>query len=151
MNDDKLILKYDIYIAAPASKVWEALTDGSQSKQYFYGGRVTSSFKKGAAITYLGDGDFNLLEGEVLEVKPEKRLVITFQARWDEKVSNDKPSRVAWDLTPMGKTTRVTLAHDRFAGETATYKQSADGWNVILSSLKTYLETGKILNLNPAA
>lgn len=150
MKNDKLILKYDIYIAAPVDKVWKALTDGSQTKQYFYGGRVTSSFKKGAAIAYLGDGEFNLLDGEVLEVTPEKRLVTTFQARWDDKVSKDKPSRVVWDLSPMGEATRITLVHDRFAGETSTYHQSADGWNVILSSLKTYLETGKPLNLNQA-
>jgi uncharacterized protein YndB with AHSA1/START domain len=150
MKDDALILKYDIYIAAPVDKVWKALTDASQTPQYFYGGRVTSSFKKGAAISYLGDGDFNLLDGEILEVKPENRLVTTFQARWDDKVSKDKPSRVAWDLTPIGGATRVSLVHDRFAGETTTYQQSADGWNVILSSLKTYLETGKPLNLNQA-
>ncbi len=83
MKNDRLVLKYDIYIAAPVDKVWKALTGSSQTKQYFHGGRVTSSFKKGAAIAYLGEGEFNLLGGEVLEVTPEKRLVTTFQARWD--------------------------------------------------------------------
>lgn len=151
MKNDKLILKYGIYIAAPPDKVWKALTDGSQTKEYFYGGRVTSSFKKGATIAYFGDGEFNLLDGEVLEVTAEKRLVTSFLAHWDDKVSKDKPSRVAWELTPIGGATKIALVHDRFAGETATYQQSADGWNVILSSLKTYLETGKPLNLNQAA
>lgn len=150
MNNGKLSLKYEVYVAAPVRKVWEALTDGSATKQYFYGCSVQSTFKKGAPITYLGDGGFNMLGGEVLDVEPEKRLVTTFQARWDEKVSKDKPSRVAWDLSPVGQATKITLIHDRFAAETATYKQSADGWNVILSSLKTYLETGKFLNLSQA-
>ena len=88
-----------------------------------------------------------MLDGEVLEVKTQKLLTTTFQAHWDEKVSKDKASRVTWDLSPMGQATKLTLIHDQFDGETATYKQSASGWNVILSSLKTYLETNKPLQL----
>lgn len=136
-------MKYEIYIAAPVEKVWKALTDGSTTKQYFYGCAVQSTFKKAAPISYLGDGDFKMLDGEIVDVKPEARLVTTFQAHWDAQVSKDKASRVAWDLTPMGQSPRLTLVHDRFAEETATYKQSTGGWNVILSSLKTYIETGK--------
>ena len=151
MKNGKLSLKYEIYIAAPAEKVWKALTDGSATKQYFYGCAVQSTFKKAASISYLGDGDFSLFDGEILDVKPEARLVATFQAHWDEKVSKDNSSRVAWELTPMGQSTRLTLVHDRFTEETATYKQSASGWNVILSSLKTYIETGKPLQLGKTA
>jgi uncharacterized protein YndB with AHSA1/START domain len=88
-----------------------------------------------------------MLDGEVLEVKTQKLLTTTFQAHWDEKVSKDKAPRVTWDLSPMGQATKLTLIHDQFDGETATYKQSASGWNVILSSLKTYLETNKPLQL----
>lgn len=148
MSNAKLSLKYEVYVAAPVRNVWETLTDGSATKQYFYGCSVRSTFKKGAPISYLGDGEFNMLDGKVLDVEPEKRLVTTFQARWDEKVSRDKPWRVASDLSPMGQATKITLIHDRFAAQTATYKQSASGWNIILSSLKTYLETGKTLELS---
>ena len=148
MRNGKLTLKYEVYISAPPKKVWQALTDGLATKQYFYGCSVESTFKKGARISYLGDGEFNMVDGEVLDVKPEKHLVTTFQAHWDEKVSKDKPSRVSWQLIPIGKSSKITLVHDRFDSETATYKQSADGWNVILSSLKTFLETGKPLELD---
>ena len=147
MKNGKLSLKYEVYIAAPTEKVWEALTEASATKQYFYGCRVQSTFKKGSPISYLGDGDFNMLDGKVLEVNPQKRLQTTFQAHWDEKVSKDKASRVTWDLSPMGQATKLTLLHDQFDGETATYTQSASGWNMILSSLKTYLETNKPLQL----
>lgn len=147
MNANKLSLNYEMYIAAPTEKVWKALTDGALTKRYFYGGRVTSTFKKDAEISYVGDGEFNMLDGKILEVIPEKRLVITFRARWDDKVMKDKPSKVTWDLTPMGEVTKVGLVHDGFDGETATYKQSMDGWGLILSSLKTLLETGRPLNL----
>ena len=87
-------------------------------------------------------------KGSTNEVKPQERLVTTFQAHWDEKVSKDKPSRVAWELTPRGESSKVTLVDDRFDSETATYKQSPDGWNIILSTLKTFLETGKPVQLD---
>ena len=151
MRNGELTLKYVIYIAAPAKKVWGALTNGSATKQYFYGCSVQSTFKKGARVSYLGDGEFIMLDGEVIEVKPEEHLITTFQAHWDEKVSQDKPSRVSWQLKPMGNSSKVTLVHDRFDSETATYKQSTDGWNVILSSLKTFLETGKPLQLEQSS
>jgi hypothetical protein len=71
--------------------------------------------------------------------------------RWDEKVSKNKASKLTRDLTRMGQTTKITLIHDHFGGETATYKQSASGWNAILSSLKTYVETGRPLQLAKAS
>lgn len=55
MSNAKLSLKYEVYVAAPVRNVWETLTDGSATKQYFYGCSVRSTFKKGAPISYLGD------------------------------------------------------------------------------------------------
>jgi uncharacterized protein YndB with AHSA1/START domain len=124
MRNGKFALKFEVYIAAPGSAVWEALTNGSATKWYFYGCSIQSTFKKGASISCLGDGEFNMVDGEIVEVKPQERLVTTFQAHWDEKVSKEKPSRVAWVLTPRGESSKVTLVHDRFDSETATYKQS---------------------------
>lgn len=147
MKNGKLSLHYEIYIAVPTERVWEALTDGSATKQYFYGCSVQSTFKKGADILYLGDGNFNMVDGRVLAIDPQKLLKTSFRAHWDEKVSKDNASRVTWELSPMGQATKLTLLHDQFDGETATYQQSASGWNVILSSLKTYLETEKPLVL----
>ena len=147
MRNGNLSLHYEIYIAAPTEKVWEALTDGSLTKHYFYGCSVESSFKKGSDISYLGDGGFNMVDGKVLAADPQKLLKASLRAHWDEKVSKDKASRVTWELSPMGQATKLTLLHDQFDGETATYQQSASGWNVILSSLKTYLETEKPLVL----
>jgi uncharacterized protein YndB with AHSA1/START domain len=151
MKNGKRVLKYELYISASAKKVWGALTEGEATKQYFYGCAVRSTFKQGALISYLGDGEFNMLDGEVLEVKTGERLLTTFRAQWDGKVVKDKPSRLLWELTPMGKATKLTLVHDGFAHETATYEQSESGWPLILSSLKTYVETGKPLVLEQNA
>lgn len=64
MSSAKFSLKYEVYVAAPVRNVWETLTDGSATKQYFYGCSVRSTFKKGAPISYLGDGEFNMLDGK---------------------------------------------------------------------------------------
>jgi uncharacterized protein YndB with AHSA1/START domain len=139
-------LSYEIYIAAPAARVWSALTDGALTEQYFYGTRVESAFEAGAPIAYAAGGA-RMVEGEVLAVDRGTRLTISQRATWDEKVAADPASRVAWELAPMGDATRLGLVHDGFGGETETYRQSAAGWPLILSSLKTLLETGRPLVL----
>jgi len=148
MATDQEKLSYEVYIAVPPNKVWEALTDGSITKHYFYGARVESKFVKGTPIAYLGDGDFRLLEGKILEAEPGKRLVTTFRALWDDSVTKDAPSRVSWEISPAGEATKLTITHDGFKNARASFEQSVGGWPVILSSLKTYLETGKALKIN---
>jgi uncharacterized protein YndB with AHSA1/START domain len=145
MPRGKAKLSYTFYIAVPPSKVWRGLTDGSVTKEYFYGCRVQSSFAKGSPITYFGEGDFKMLDGKILEIEPNKRLVATFHAQWDEGVAKDPPSRVTWELAAAGEATKLTLVHDDFRGGEASFEQSASGWPLILSSLKTFLETGKAL------
>jgi uncharacterized protein YndB with AHSA1/START domain len=145
MKSQSPTLSYDLYIAAPADKVWKSLIDGAITQQYFYGTRVTGDLKKGGMLRYVGDGNAEMMRAEILEIAPDKRLVTTCEALWDDAVKRDKPSRLTWELTAMGGATRLTLLHDELSGANATFEQSASGWPVILSSLKTVLETGKPL------
>lgn len=87
-----------------------------------------------------------MADGEILEIEPERRLVMTWRAHWDESVGKDRASRVAYELSPAGSaTTRLRVVHDDFDGPTATYAGSIEGWPLMLSSLKSLLETGKAL------
>src|SRR5262249_30080562 len=92
-------LSYDMYIAAPAEKVWKSLTAGAVTQQYFYGTKVTGDFEKGALLRYVADGDHEMMRAKVLEVAPDKRLVTTCEAVWDDAVKGDAPSRLTWELT----------------------------------------------------
>jgi uncharacterized protein YndB with AHSA1/START domain len=84
--------------------------------------------------------------GKILEVDRPRRFVHTWRALWDADVSADPPSRVTWEIEPAGPgVTKLTLIHDEFPGETATYKRVAGGWMFVLSGLKTLLETGEPL------
>jgi uncharacterized protein YndB with AHSA1/START domain len=137
---------YEIYIGAPAAKVWKGLIDGDVTRQYVYGTRFNGQLKKGAPYAFVGDGDFKVVDGEILEVEPEKWLVMTWKAHWDAAVAKDRASRVTYELSEAGLLTRLRLVHDSFEAETATYSGSVEGWPLMLSSLKSILETGKPLN-----
>ena len=137
---------YELYIAASPAKVWKGITDGEITRQYVYGTRLQSNLKPGAPYAYVGDGDMKVVDGKILEVEPERRLVMTWAAHWDEAVNQDRASRVTYQLTPIDPmTTKLSLVHDDFDGETATYNGSVAGWPLMLSALKSLLETGKPL------
>jgi uncharacterized protein YndB with AHSA1/START domain len=146
VNKEQRQYQYEVYIGATPENVWRGLTDGDFTQQYVYGTRIQAQFKKGSAYAFVGDGNFKVVDGEILDIQPNKRLVLTWQAHWDEAVSKDPPSRVTYELSGVGSNmTKLRLVHDQFEGETATYKGSVEGWPLMLSSLKTLLETGKTL------
>ncbi len=137
---------YELYIAAPAARVWKGLVDGEMTERYVYGTRLQSALKRGAPYAYVGEGGFEPVSGEILEVEPGRRLVMSWSARWDADVSKDRPSRVTYELEAVGpETTRLQLRHEGFEGATATYTSSVSAWPMLMSSLKTLLETGKPL------
>jgi uncharacterized protein YndB with AHSA1/START domain len=143
---EKLAYTYDIYIGAPVGKVWNGIVDGEMTKHYVYGTRLESTLRKGAPYAYIGDGDFKVVDGEILEIEPEKRLVMSWKAHWDGSVAKDRPSRVTYELSAAGpSTTKLHIVHDEFDGPTATYTGSVEGWPLMMSSLKSLLETGKPL------
>ena len=146
MASGKIEYSYEVYIAAPAAKVWRGLVDGELTKEYVYGTRFDGELTKGAPFAFVGEGDFKVVEGKILEVSPGKSLTLTWSAHWDEAAAKDRASRVRYELTPSGPgATKLRVVHDDFDGETATYRGSVEGWPLMLSSLKTLLETGRPL------
>ena len=151
MAKSKIEYSYELYIAAPAAKVWNGLVDGALTRQYVYGTRFTGTLEKGAPYAFVGDGDFKVVDGEILDVAPGKHLAISWSAHWSDAVAKDRASRVRYELLPSGpNATRLRVVHDDFDGETATYRESVAGWSLMMSSLKTLLETGKPLAVEGA-
>jgi uncharacterized protein YndB with AHSA1/START domain len=86
------------------------------------------------------------VDGEILELEPQKRLVMSWSAHWDDAAAKDRPSRVTYELSAAGpSTTKLRIVHDDFDGPTATYTGSVEGWPLMMSSLKSLIETGKPL------
>ena len=86
---------------------------------------------------------FVLGEGEVLEVDPPRRLVHTMIAFFSEEAKAEGTSRVTWEIEPVGDSCRLTVTHDQM--REGANDQLYGGWPMILSGLKTWLETGELL------
>ncbi len=135
---------YQVYIRTTPERLWQAITDPAMTEAYYFNSRIESDWTPGAPFTMRqADGRLDI-EGEVVEADPPRKLVHTFNLRWDPE-NDDPPSRVTWEITPMGDTCRLSLVHDGFASETQTFRETGGGWSLILSSLKSLLETGDAL------
>jgi uncharacterized protein YndB with AHSA1/START domain len=139
---------YELFIRTSPDELWRTLTDGTLTPSYFFGTIVKSSFQKGAPISYVMPDGSLTVDGTVLECEPKKRLLHTWKIRYDEALS-DETSVVEWKIEPRGHTCKVIAIHDlsRAPKTSAHLGEGQDGWSVVLSGLKTFLETGKPLDL----
>lgn len=148
MKNDSQRQVHELFIQTSAAKLWDALTNGALTPHYFFGTVVKSSFKQGEPIRFdLPDGS-PTVEGTVLECVPSQRLIHTWKIRYDAALA-EETSTVEWQIEPRGNACKVVAIHDfQQAPKTAQHLgEGQDGWNVVLSGLKTYLETGKPLDL----
>ena len=109
---------------------------------------MDSTWRPGQRIAYW-IADDRASEGQVLEAEPPRKLVTTWSFRRSPDLRDDPPSRVTWEIEPMGDTTcRLTVLHDDFPSETRTFQSVKSGWPLVLSSLKSLLETGTALTVS---
>jgi len=138
---------FQVYIRTTPERLWQAITDPAFTERYFFQTRVETTWERGGQLKYwMHDGGL-AVEGEVLEVEPPRRLVTTWAFRHEPDLAVDPPSRVTWEIEPLGETCRLTLIHNDFPSETATSRSVVQGWPVVLSSLKSLLETGEALEI----
>jgi uncharacterized protein YndB with AHSA1/START domain len=141
--------RVEIYLRATPDAIWRALTQPEQTKHYWYGALNQSEWTPGARWTSESAAGELYLEGELSEVEPPHRLVHTFHVVHEPAPAAEPPSRVTFEITPMGDASRLVLVH---AGlEPATMQYTEGGWELILSSLKTWLETGTELHIGEPA
>jgi uncharacterized protein YndB with AHSA1/START domain len=134
---------YEIYIKTTPERLWQAITDPEMRRKYNFGVRVKSPWTRGSRYQGLGPQDTAILEGENVEVDPPRRLVQTFRALWSEDVKREGTSRVTWEIEPIGDSCRLTVIHDQL--REGANAELYGGWMMVLSGLKTLLETGQLL------
>ena len=132
---------FETYIRSTPDKVWEALTDPAFTRQFFFGLAVNAGWEPGGAYSY-DNAQGPALEGTIEEIDPPRRLVMTFRVLFDADAATEPPSRVTWELTPVGDVVRVTCVHGDLAYSPRTWTVTADGWNVVVAGLKSLVETG---------
>jgi uncharacterized protein YndB with AHSA1/START domain len=137
---------HEVYIRTTAERLWQAITDPMMTERYYYGSRVRcADWRAGEPYAYVGAGDVELITGEIVEADPPSRLVLTFSAQWSPELVDDRPSRLTYEITPVGESCKLTVVHDDFEAETATLREVRGGWPWIVSGLKSLLETGEAL------
>ena len=134
---------FEIYIKTTPERLWEAITSEEMRARYSFGVGTASDWTPGSEYRASVPGVIDIASGENIEVDPPRRLVQSFTALWSEDVKKEGTSRVSWEIEPVGTSCRLRVTHDQL-GEDAN-NELYGGWPMILSGLKTLLETGESL------
>ena len=136
---------FEIYIKTSPARLWQAITDPAMRAKYTFGVRVHSDFTPGSSYVGIPEQapDLRISEGENLEVDPPRRLVQSFRALWSDDVKAEGTSRVTWEIEQIADSCRLTVTHDQL--REGANDELYGGWPMVLSGLKTLLETGELL------
>ena len=134
---------YVTYIRTTPAKLWQALTQPEWTERYWFGSRQECDWKVGSSwkmfMPTVGLTD----SGEVLEVEPEKRLVLSWRNEFMPELKAEGFSRMTYDIEPDGELVKLTVTHE--SDGAVFIEKVSGGWPKILSSLKSLLETGEAL------
>jgi uncharacterized protein YndB with AHSA1/START domain len=136
---------YVTYIRTTPAKLWQALLDPEFTRQYWVatwqdcGWKVGDSWKLMIPDGRVGDA------GVVLEIEPEKRLVLSWRNEFIPELREEGFSRMTYELEPVGDSVKLTVIHEMDRPNSKLIEGVSGGWPNLLSSLKSLLETGESL------
>lgn len=143
MSKDKSSFVYVTYIRSTPQKVFDAITKPEIARRY-WGHENVSDWQPGSGWQHVRTDAQRTLQlvGQVVEVAPPTRLVMT----WANASQSDDPdaySRVSFDIAPYDDMVRLTVTHDELEPGSGMAQGIQKGWPIVLSSLKSLLETGQ--------
>lgn len=133
---------YVTYIATTPEKLWEALTDPNVTEQYWHGYRVAVGGKAGDPVTAVSPRGKVVHRDAVIESDPPRRLSYSWHPLY-KGMADERPSRVTFTIEPLKNQVRLTVVHDDFDDGSKVYESIKRGWPAVLSSLKSFLESGR--------
>lgn len=143
MNDSTFV--YVTYIRTTPEALWHALTDREFTRQYWLGATVESDWKVGAPWQLRFDDGRIADAGEILEVDPPRRLVIHWRNEFMPELKAEGFSRCTMEIEPKAEgVVKLSITHGIDRPESKLVKAVSGGWPMILSNLKSLLETGKV-------
>jgi len=135
---------FEVFIKTTPERLWEAITDPEQRKKYTFGVETHSDWTPGSEYRSSVPGVIDIAAGRNIEVDPPHLLVQTFDALWSDEVKAQATTRVTWEIEPVGTSCRLTVTHDQLPP--GANPELYGGWPMILSGLKTLLESGELLD-----
>ncbi len=147
---NKLNFTYVSYIKTTPDELWKALTSADFTRKYWFGNSVETNWKVGAPIAFVGAEGKTNISGTVLVVEKPTTLSYTWTAPTPEGERPETPSKVTFHLEPNGHMMKLTVTHDEFPEGSNVFKRIQNGWPMVLSSLKSLLESGDALDVTSA-
>jgi uncharacterized protein YndB with AHSA1/START domain len=136
---------YVTYIRTTPARIWRALTQPEFTRQYWAGTWQESDWKPGASWrTMIPDGRV-ADSGQVVEIEPERRLVLSWRNEFQPELRAEGFSRMTYELEKVGESIKLTVLHEMDKPGSKFIEAVSNGWPLILSSLKSLLETGESL------
>ena len=135
---------YVTVIRTTPAKLWSALTDQQFIRQYWFGVTIDCGWKQGSPWKMTGSDGGLIDAGEILEIDPPRRMVIRWQNRWKPELEAEGFSRCTIELEPVEKAVKLTITHEIERPESKLISAVSVGWPLILSNLKSLLETGEV-------
>jgi uncharacterized protein YndB with AHSA1/START domain len=136
---------YVTYIRTTPEKLWQALIDPEFTRRFWVETWLESEWKPGASWRMLVQDGRVIHTGEILEIEPGRRLVLSWQTELFPEVRAEGPSRVAFELEKVGDSVKLTVIQENDTPDSKTIDMASNGWPLILASLKSLLETGEPL------
>jgi uncharacterized protein YndB with AHSA1/START domain/DNA-binding transcriptional ArsR family regulator len=144
IEDQQMEKVFEIYIKTTPERLWQAIVDPELRARYTFGVGVSSEWTTGSSYEARhASAGIAISQGQNLEVDPPRRLVQSFEALWSDDVKAEGTSRVTWEIEPVGDSCRLLVVHDQLREDANA--EIYGGWPMILSGLKTLLETGESL------
>jgi len=137
-----------IAIKATPEQVWHALTDPAMTSKFWYNGSIRAEWKAGTSYEIWNPQGKVQAKGELLLVEPPRKLVMTWRLTSLAETADEADSRITWEIDPHAEfegVTLVTVIHDNYEKAPNTARVLEQGLPVVLSGMKTLLETGNEL------
>ena len=142
---DKSSFVYVTYIRTTPDKLWRALIEPEFTRQFWAGTWQESEWKVGAPWKIMiPDGRVGD-NGEVLEIEPMRKLVLSWRNEFKPELRAEGYSRMTYLIEPQGDMVKLTVTHEMPKPGSKFIEAVSDGWPLILASLKSLLETGQSL------
>ena len=135
---------YVTFIRTTAERLWSALTDPSQMKEYWFGMQIKTEWKAGAEWQMVFPDGRVADTGEILEVDQPKRIRLKWRNEFKPELKAEGFSLCTMEIEPAGAAVRLTITHTIERADSKFIRAVSGGWPKILSNLKSLLETGEV-------
>jgi uncharacterized protein YndB with AHSA1/START domain len=143
MSDDRFV--YVTYIRTTPEKLWTALIEPEFTRQYWFGIVQESDWNPDSAWRLVGEGGKVMDSGKVVEIEPPRRLVLSWRNEFRPELKAEGYSRATFEIETQNDMVKLTVTHEIAKEGSKFIEAVSGGWPMVLSGLKSLLETGKAL------